>query len=75
MSLPARHVSAIPGMTRQRPFGPEPKILPLFPVLSASFRNLPGISRFFRFLPPVSRYFRVFPDGFKLDIRRLSSVL
>ena len=58
-----------------RPFGPEPKILPLFPVLSASFRKLPGISRFFRLLPPVSLFFRLFPDGFKPDIEAFSSLL
>ena len=58
-----------------RPFGPEPKIWSFFSVY---FRFLPEFtvnSRFCRFIPPVSRYFRVFPDGFKLDIRRLSSVL
>jgi hypothetical protein len=45
---------------------------------SGYFRIFPEFAanaRFFRLLPPVSRYFRVFPDGFKLDIRRLSSVL
>jgi hypothetical protein len=58
-----------------RNFIPEPKILPLFPVLSASFRNLQGISCFFRFLPPVSLLFRLFPDGFKPDIQAFSSLL
>jgi len=38
--------------SREPPIIPE--ILPLFPLLSASFRNLPGISRF-------SGFFRLFP--------------
>lgn len=38
----AWHFSAIFGIIRQKPFGPEPKIFPLSPVLAASFRNLPS---------------------------------
>ena len=46
-----------------RPFGPEPKALPLFPVLSASFLNLSGISRFFRFLPLFPCFSACFQTG------------
>jgi len=62
-------------LAHPRLFDPEPKILPLFPVLSASFRNLSGISRFSLFLPPVFLLCRLFPDGFKPDIRQISSLL
>ena len=64
-----------PRLLSPRPFGPEPKILPLFPFVSVSFRNLPGISLFFLFLPPISLLFHLFPDGLKPDIRQISSFL
>ena len=44
-----------------RPVGPEPKIWSVFPVISASFRNLPSapvFAGFFRLLPGISAYFQ-----------------
>ena len=44
-----------------RPFGPEPKIWSVFPVISASFRNLPStpvFAGFFRLSPGISAYFQ-----------------
>ena len=44
-----------------RPFGPEPKIWSVFPVISASFRNLPptpAFSGLFRLFPGTSAHFQ-----------------
>ena len=44
-----------------RPFGPEPKIWSVFPVIFSSFRNLPSapvFAGFFRLFAGISAYFQ-----------------
>jgi len=49
------------GGANPRPFGPEPKIWSVFPLISASFRDLPPtpvFAGFFRLSPGISAYFQ-----------------
>ena len=50
-----------------RPFGPEPKILPLFPALTVCFLGIPSNARCCRLFPSVSLLFRL---SFQLSLNR-----